>query len=55
MADKNKDIILLKLKELRREELPESALHILDSIEDLVKEKPRMVLIPRGDSFDEPA
>ena len=55
MAHKNKDIILLKLKELRREELPQSALPILDSIEDLVKEKPRLLLVPRQDFDDEPA
>jgi hypothetical protein len=55
MAHKNQDIILLKLRELRREELPKSALPIIDSIEDLVKEKPRMVLIPRQDFDNEPA
>lgn len=55
MANKNQDIILLKLKELRREELPKSALPILDSIEDLVKEKHRLLLVPNDVTPKEPA
>jgi hypothetical protein len=42
----NKDIILLKIRELRREGIPQSAWTLLDSIEDLVVNTPKHLLIP---------
>ena len=42
----NRDIILLKLQELRREEIPLSARKILDSVEKLVVSKPNPLLVP---------
>jgi hypothetical protein len=55
MPHKNADMIKLKLIELRREELPLSAQHLVDQIVDLMDERPRLILIPREDKPREPA
>ena len=55
MPHKNEAIIRLKLSELRKEELPLSAQHLVDQIVDFMDESPRLVLIPREDKPREPA
>jgi hypothetical protein len=42
----NTDIIKLKLRELRREEIPVSAQHLLDDIERLVINNPTPLKVP---------
>ena len=55
MPHKNEDIIKLKLQELRKEDLPNSAQHLVDQIVDLMDERPGLILIPREDKPNEPA
>lgn len=42
----NAEIIKLKIKELRMEEIPESAHHILDRIVQLVDNNPTLPMVP---------